>query len=76
MSKKKEPFRISDFVTFHTQYGQTTGIIELIILSNPQKAIITVRNMSGKPKKYTRPLYKLKHAHLTKGKGDDKISQN
>ena len=58
---KKEDFRIGDFVTFHTQYGHTTGIIELIILSNPQKAIITVRNGTFKPKKYTRPLYKLRH---------------
>lgn len=62
--KKKEPFRIGDFVTFHTQYGKTIGIIELILLRNPQQAIITVRTMSGKPKKYHRPLFKLKHAHL------------
>jgi hypothetical protein len=59
--KPKEPFRISDYVTFHTQYGTTTGIIENIILKNPQVAIITMRTLHGKPKRYTRPLYKLKH---------------
>jgi len=61
----KGSFNIGDFVTFHTKRGPTTGIIEIIILENPQKAIITVRTtFSGKPKLYKRPLYKLKAANL------------
>ncbi len=67
----KSNFRVSDFVTFHTQYGQTTGIIEDISVGYKGKhqiAEITVRTMFGKPKKYHRPLYKLKPAELVKEK--------
>ena len=67
MSKPNEPFRIGDYVTFHTQYGPSTGIIELITTGRAgrhQVAIITVRHLHGKPHRYHRPLYKLKHANL------------
>jgi len=60
MSKKFVSIHVNDYVTFHTQYGQTTGIVEEIYLSRPRIAYITVRTMFGKPKKYYRPLYKLK----------------
>ena len=64
----KVDFYISDWVSFHTQYGYRTGLIELILHGEkgkkPQRAIITVRNLSGKPKKYIRPLYKLKKVVL------------
>jgi hypothetical protein len=62
---KEDDFKISDYVTFHTKHGATTGIIELItpgIHGRFQIALITVRaTYSGKPKKYHRPLFKLKH---------------
>jgi len=62
--RKHDPIRINDFVTFHTQYGSTVGIVEQIYFGNPQIAYITVRTMFGKPKRYYRPLYKLKKAEL------------
>lgn len=64
MPRKFDPVHIGDFVSFHTQYGKTTGIIEDIRFGNPQIAYITVRTMFGKPKKYHRPLYKLRKVVL------------
>lgn len=59
---EEKPFRVGDFVRFHVWDGHATGIIENIRLANPQTAMITVRNGTFKPKKYYRPLYKLRHA--------------
>ena len=64
MPKKFDRVRIGDFVSFHTQYGKTTGIIEDIHFGNPKIASITVRTMFGKPLRYQRPLYKLKKVIL------------
>ncbi len=59
-------FQIGDFVRFNTKYGLRTGIIEVITDCNRMghswgewRAIITVRNGTGKPKKYVRALHKL-----------------
>jgi hypothetical protein len=65
MPRKIVPFKIGDYVSFHTQFGKTTGIIEDIYLTRPfRTAYITVREMGGKPRKYHRPLFKLRKVEL------------
>lgn len=50
-----------DYVRFHCKHGHSTGIIETIYQDVPFRiARICVRNMSTKPKRYYRPLFKLK----------------
>jgi len=64
MTKEIYPFKINDWVTFHTKYGYRVGIIDHIMLGEvglrSTRARITVRNTSTIAKQYTRPLYKLK----------------
>jgi len=66
MTKRDKNFYTGDYVTFHTKYGTTTGIIEEIYMGSyakgiPQKAKISVKYQPYRTKSYMRPLYKLKH---------------
>lgn len=58
-------FGIGDLVRLHTQYGQVVGIVDAIIPGNATcpVAVITVRSMSGKPRRYHRAFYKLRTFH-------------
>lgn len=59
--------KAGDYVTFHTVHGHRTGIVEYIKLDSKEGnhypiAVITVRTMGGKIKRYTRLLFKLHKA--------------
>lgn len=66
----KQDFKAGDFVSFHTQYGETTGIIQYIEQLDWDKeqkgkwfrhAVILVHHSQFKTQLYKRPLFKLKH---------------
>lgn len=64
LPEKKKNFKSGDYVTFHTQYGQTCGIIDYIKPGTHgefQKAVITVKYTVYSTKKYERELFKLRH---------------
>ncbi len=69
---KKRAIRISDYVSFHTRHGATTGIVEYIAYAGGDplydQAIITVRDtFSGRPRRYRRRLFKLKFLDFSQG---------
>jgi len=66
----KKDFKACDFVSFHTQFGESTGIIQYIEQLGPDKeqkdkwfrhAVILVHETTFKVRTYKRPLFKLKH---------------